>query len=98
AWRASRGVAQSLREDGRGTAGTDTNRLRSGLVIAEVALAMILVIGAGLMVRSFLALQRVDAGFRPDHLLAVNFTINTQRHPGATYPLYYHQVIEKVRT
>ncbi len=98
AWRASQGVAQSLREDGRGTAGTDTNRLRSGLVIAEVALAMILVIGAGLMVRSFLALQRVDAGFRPDHLLAVNFTINTQRHPGATYPLYYHQVIEKVRT
>jgi predicted permease len=98
AWRASRGVAQSLREDGRGTAGTDTNRLRSGLVIAEVALAMILVIGAGLMVRSFMALQRVDAGFRPDHLLAVNFTINTQRHPAAGFPLYYHQVIEKVRT
>ncbi len=85
-----------LREAGRGVAG-GARRLRSALVIAEVALAVVLVIGAGLMTRSFMQLMKVDPGFRPDHLIAVNFTISTTRRP-KDWQQYYHAVIEKART
>jgi predicted permease len=111
ALRISRGEAQLvLREGGRSVAGQTNQRLRLVLVVTEVAVAMMLVVGAGLMGRSFLALHQVDAGFRPDHLLAVQFTIDTNRHAspnrapgqppvtGRTYIQYYQDVIEKVRT
>ena len=87
----------TLREAGRGMAGGAAQRWRDGLVIGEVALAVMLVVGAGLMTRSFIELLRVDPGFRPDHLLAVNFTINTTRNSGAQIPAFYHNVIERVR-
>jgi predicted permease len=94
---ASRTALQgTLREAGRGVAG-GARRLRSALVIAEVALAVVLVVGAGLMTRSFMQLMKVDPGFRSDHLLAVNFTISTTRHSNG-WLQYYHDVIEKART
>ena len=111
ALRVSRGgLQQTLRDGGRNVAGAGQRRLRRGLVVAEVAVAMMLVVGAGLMARSFLALTRVDAGFNPDRLLAVQFTIDTARHAsptpapagqpgvGSPYARYYQDVIEKVRT
>jgi putative ABC transport system permease protein len=64
-------------------------------VVGEVALAMVLVVGAGLMTRSFLRLLEVDPGFRADHLIAVNFTISSERH--ARYAQFYRDVIERVR-
>ena len=64
-----RRVNESLHRGGRhGSAGN--RRLRSVLVVAEVSLAMLLVIGAGLMLRSFILLNSVDPGFRPEKLLA----------------------------
>ncbi len=97
AWRTSRGDVQlALRDGGRGVAGAGHPRLRRALVVAEVAVAMMLVVGAGLMGRSFLALLAVDAGFQPDHLLAVQFTISTERH--SAYAGFYQEVIDKVRT
>ena len=86
----------ALREGGRSVA-AGARRIRDVLVIAEVALAVVLVVGAGLMTRSFVQLMRVDPGFRPDHLLAVNFTINTTRH-GDHWLQYYREVIDKART
>jgi putative ABC transport system permease protein len=94
---ASRAALQgTLREAGRGVAG-GARRLRNALVIAEVALAVVLVVGAGLMTRSFVQLMSVDPGFRPDHLVAVNFTISTTRH-GKNWQQYYRDVIDKART
>ncbi len=61
---------------GRGAVGGEGKRLRSTLVVAEVALAVLLLIGAGLMVRSFLTLRSVDAGFEPDRVLAVAMQLN----------------------
>jgi predicted permease len=61
---------------GRGEVGTDGQRLRSALVVAEVALAVLLVVGAGLMARSFMALRNVDAGFEPDRVLTVAMQLN----------------------
>lgn len=96
ALRASATALQTtLRQGGRGLAGSSGQRLRSGLVMAEIALAVILVVGAGLMTRSFIRILKVDPGFRPERLLVVNFTIDPSRHEH--YQQYYHDVIDKVR-
>ena len=98
-------AAETLHEGGRSVAGVGHQRLRLGLVVAEVAVAMMLIVGAGLMSRSLIQLMKVDPGFTADHLLAVQFTIDPTRHspPGgdaavpAPWTLYYEQAIEKVR-
>ncbi|HEV2387642.1 MAG TPA: ABC transporter permease [Candidatus Acidoferrales bacterium] len=71
-----------LREGQRaGTMGRRSQRLRNGLVVSEVALALVLLCGAGLMLRSFLQLNRVNPGFQPGHLLTFKVAL-----PGAEYP------------
>jgi putative ABC transport system permease protein len=74
-------VAVSLREGGRGgAAGARINRFRSGLVVTELALALVLLVGAGLLIKSFYRLQQVNPGFRADGLLT--FEVNL---PDAKY-------------
>jgi predicted permease len=90
-------LQSTLRSGGRGLAGSgDGQRLRDGLVIAEVALAVVLAVGAGLMTRSFVTLLRVDPGFRPEHLVGVTFSIDSDRHQPRPAE-YGQQVIEAVR-
>jgi predicted permease len=67
----------------RGSVGTPGSRLRSALVVAEVMLAVLLVIGAGLMARSFLALRAVDPGFAVDRVLTVDLSIATPPQLGS---------------
>jgi predicted permease len=71
----------ALKEGGqRSTAGAARQRLRRGLVVVEVTLAAVLVIGGGLLVRSFWELERVDPGFEPNGLLTLELAL-----PAATY-------------
>ena len=65
---------------GRTTSGAAANRFRAGLVTSELALALILLIGSGLMVKAFWKLQQVNAGINPDRILTMRITL-----PGATY-------------
>ncbi len=66
----------SLHESGRGTTNSRTTlRLRNALVISEITLACALLIGAGLMLRSFLNLLRTDPGFRPDKVLSATISL-----------------------
>jgi len=72
---------ESLKEGGRGSAGgARHNRLRGLLVIAEVSLAFVLLIGAGLLMRTFFYLQNVDPGFNPERVLTATIDL-----PGARY-------------
>jgi putative ABC transport system permease protein len=69
-------LAESLQDGGRGGgSGARAGWLRSALVVAQVALALVLLIGAGLMIRSFRALAALDPGFRPEKVLALDFTL-----------------------
>ena len=83
ALRASRSdLAETLKEGSRGSVGrTRGEGMRSALVIAEVMLSLILMVGAGLLMRSFARLQRVDTGFDPRGVLLVPF-----RLPETSYP------------
>ncbi len=99
AFRASRpALQQALREGSRGST-RGGGGLRDALVIAEVALAMVLVVGAGLMTRSFVKLTHVDLGFTPESRLAVNYTISSTRHaaPGEL-PVVYTAILDRVRS
>ena len=73
AMQAAAGTSGSLKESGRGVAGSVRGRrVRRTIAVFEIALALVVVVGAGLLVRSFLALTTRDAGFTPEHLLSFN--------------------------
>jgi putative ABC transport system permease protein len=84
AWNASRqNLSNMLKESGRSSsAGASHNRVRCALVVAEFALALILVAGAGLILRSFWNLTQVDLGIRRDHVLT--FSVPMQRDRTST--------------
>ena len=81
---AARSQAQeSLREAQRTTASPARQRVRSALVVAEVAMAMTLTIGAGLLLRSFVSVLGVDTGFEPDRLLTLQMGVPSRITDGA---------------
>jgi putative ABC transport system permease protein len=75
-------LTEALKEGGRSsTQGTGRNRLRNGLVIAEVALALVLLSGAGLLMKSFARLQNVNPGFNPRNALTFEISLPKIQHP-----------------
>jgi predicted permease len=75
-------LANPLREAGRGLqGGVKQALLRKGLVVVEVALSLMLLVGAGLMMRTFMAVQDVDPGFRTDRLLTMRIPLPEKRYP-----------------
>jgi predicted permease len=87
--------SQALRDGSRGsTGGRRTVRLRSLLVVAEIGMASSLLIGAGLMLRSFVNLLRADPGFRPDHVLTANLALAPVRYKdGPDIARFYGQLV-----
>jgi putative ABC transport system permease protein len=78
---ATRDVASALKEGGRGAGTTRRGaRVRGALVVAELALAVMLLVGAGLLMRSFARLRAVDPGFRPESALTFNLTLPDARY------------------
>ena len=92
-------LAEALREGARGaTASVHTNRTRGLLVIVEVALALVLLVGAGLLIQSFVRLQQVALGFDPRDVLTFNVAMPTD---GTTAPqhiaTFYQQLTERLK-
>jgi putative ABC transport system permease protein len=71
----------AMRQSGRGvTAGAGARRFRAGLVVAEVALALVLLVGAGLMIRSFARLMAVETGFDPDGVITMRLSLPASKY------------------
>jgi len=88
----------SLKEGGRQTS-AGSHRLRSSLVIFEFALSLVLLVGAGLLARSFLSLLKTDAGFNPDHLLTMNLTLPMLKYKEESQrAAFYNELVQRVKT
>ena len=90
---------ESLKEGGRGsTEGLRRNRVRSLLVITEVALSLVLLVGAGLMIKSFFYLSNVKPGFEPAHVVTANLSLPPVKYPGPKeQAAFFQQAIERVQ-
>ena len=83
AWKTD--LHEVLKDHGRGlTGGFRRNRIRSALVVGEIALSLVLLVGAGLLLRSFARLHDVDPGFQPLNLLTANLALPERKYPNAT--------------
>ena len=92
-------LSDTLKETGRGSSDSiRRNRLRSFLVASEFALALMLLIGAGLMIRSFFALQSVDPGFNPHNILSMVVSVAGSKEADAgPREIFYRQLLKRVR-
>ncbi len=90
----------ALKESGRGsTGGPRGRRLRSAFVVAQVALALVLLVGAGLMIKSFSRLQAVDPGFDPKNLLTMRVDLPaTKYEEDEQIVAFYRQATERLAT
>jgi putative ABC transport system permease protein len=92
------GVAETLKSAGRSGAGAaNRGRMRRALLVAEVALAVVLSVGAGLMIRSFIRVRGVDPGFRTGNLLTVAMQLNPNYRTDPARVAFYQEALEKLR-
>jgi putative ABC transport system permease protein len=93
---------ESLKEGGRSASGARTQkRIFGALVVSEIALALIVLAGAGLLLNSFLRLRRVEIGIQTSNVLTVEVNLPSARYSGADWKAqrlnFYGQVIERIR-
>jgi putative ABC transport system permease protein len=88
----------TLRDEGRGLSGSRSRaRLRSLLVVGQVALSLVLLIGAGLLVRSFQRLLSTDPGFTPDHVLTMEIVLPTEKYSRPQQQIdFFQQLLGRV--
>jgi putative ABC transport system permease protein len=90
-------LSGALRDAGRGAVGAQaTRRTRAALVVAEVALAVVLTVGAGLLIRSFVTLLNVDPGFRPESLLTLQMNIPDAYNTPPRRVAYYQTLFARL--
>jgi putative ABC transport system permease protein len=91
-------LLRAVKEGGRGFSSARGQRLRGILVVVEIALSLVLLVGAGLLIRSFIRLQNVDVGFNPEHLLTLRVELSDSKSQDfARRVNFYEEVIERVR-
>jgi putative ABC transport system permease protein len=87
----------ALKEGGRQGSG-GSNRLRGSLVVFEIALSLILLIGAGLLTRSFMSLLKTDPGFKPDHLITANLVLPAAKYKDdPSRAAFYTDLVQRVQ-
>ena len=91
----------ALREGPRGSTGSaGKSRMHSVLLIAEIAVATLLLVGAGLLLKSFWRLQSVDPGFKPDHVLTAGISLNREKYmkDDDRRVVFFRQILERVKS
>lgn len=93
-------LREALNEGGRGSSGgVGSHRLRSALVVTEIAVAMLLLVGAGLFLRSFEHMQSMPPGFVPDHLLAADIPLSPAAYQKPEQKFqFFDRLLERART
>ncbi len=91
-------LSNSLKEGGRGsTAGLSSGRIRNVLVMAELALALVLLAGGGLLMRTFVNLERVNPGFDPHNVITMSLDLPDARYPNQKSAIsFYRQFLERL--
>ena len=87
-------LAGSLKDGGAANIGGRSSRIRAALVVAQVAISVVLLIGAGLLVRSLRELQRVDPGFVGDHVLTMTLDLNWSKYTTNPLVLDFHRRLQ----
>ena len=90
-------VSESLKESGRGSVSRARGRLRGAFVVAEISLALVLLVGAGLLVKNFQGLLHVNENYSPQTLLTMNLTLPETQYAKPAARLGFHeQVLERL--
>jgi putative ABC transport system permease protein len=90
-------IGETLKEGGRSSGSSRIQRVRSAFIVAEVALALVLLVGAGLLIRSFWHLRQVSICFKPDHLLTLQLVLPGNKYPeGDQMVTFYRQLQERL--
>ncbi|HEY0380182.1 MAG TPA: ABC transporter permease [Pyrinomonadaceae bacterium] len=92
-------LTETLKEGGRTGIGAGRQRLRGLLVVAEVALSLVLLVGAGLLIKSFLRLSNVDVGFKPTNVLSMQLSLAQVSYPEPRQrAAFYDQLVSRVES
>ena len=99
AWRMTRlDLNEVFKQTGRGTSGGSSARLRNGLAASELALATVLLIGAGLLIKTLANLERVHLGFESHGLITFQLALPTSKYPLASgMPQFYHSLLDSIQ-
>ena len=88
----------SLKQGGPGTGGRGHQRFRAALIVGEIAISLVMLVAAGLLVRSFARLQHVDLGFNPDRVATLTVSLPDYRYPDAeAYRRFFDRALDEVR-
>jgi putative ABC transport system permease protein len=92
-------LTEALNEGGRGsTAGAHRSRVRNSLIVAETVLALVLLISAGLLVKSFVRLQSVSPGFNPHNILTAEISLPVAKYPrGQPVANFYEEALRRIK-
>ena len=91
-------LSGALGDGGGGGARLGGHRIRNALAVVEIALALVLLIGAGLVIKSFVRMQEVDPGFQTDHLLTMRVSLSNSRYPDdRQIQDFYDQILQRLR-
>src|SRR6185312_7142051 len=90
-------LSETMKDAGRGSSeGGRRQFIRSTLVVLEIASALVLLVGAGLMIKSFWRLQQVDPGFNPENALTMSVTLPKGKYPEEKQQVaFFQQLIER---
>ena len=91
-------LSHALQEGARGTASPGARRVRAGLIMAEVSLSLVLLVSAGLLIRSLTRMQSVDLGFNQENLLVVPIQLSESRYGGSEQATtFFENAVERIR-